>query len=427
MQKASHTTAPCSVVILVVFAMSLTLNPEALAVNPRLLSCGQTTNTNKLQESDATVPGDDDLALAANGRSQQRVEALLRLSKGQLPVEKVVPIMARATSDQDELVRAAGEVGIERIGKSAVPVLVTMVGEGYRNSKDFAPVCGAAHILGVDAVELFAAVQKALNSQEPSMQKIALFGMQNMGEETAKAMDRMIELLDSDDLNVQVSVCRVLEQLGPKAAPATDKLVELYAAGTVSARSWASVVLGAIGESDKHDILGLLIKRLDAFSMVEKQRAMIGLGHMGDKAKPAVEKVTQLMTNPAKNCQAQAAVTLWQITGKSEVTLKVLKVLLTTVDYKLTVLEQLANMGPVAAPLTPEIAKELASDDVSIREQAAIALGKIGPSAKEAVPQLKSLLKDDDALLRQAVSDAIAKIESKPEEKESDAKSGEHR
>ena len=417
MQETNHTITPYLATTLIVLAGMLTANPAVVAVNRILPACVATSNTNHLQEPDGTDQSNDDLAKAVEGPTKQRVEALLRLSDGQYPAQKVVPILARATTDRNELVRAAAEVGIARIGKSAVPVLVAMIGDGYRDSREIAPICGAARILGVDAVELFPEFQKALNSEDPPMQKTALFAMQNMGDETAKAMDRMIELLDSKDLNVQVSVCRVLEQLGPKAAPATDKLVEVYKKGSVSARSWASVVLGAIGESDDHDILGLLTDRLDAFTMIEKQRAMIGLGHMGDKAQPAVEKVTELMTNPDKNCQAQAAVTLWQITGKSEVCLKVLKALLTTVDYRLTVLEQLANMGPAAAPLTAEISQELTSDDVSTREQAAIALGKIGPDAKEVLPQLKKLLNDDDALLRQAVTDAIARIEKGAEEK----------
>ncbi len=363
------------------------------------------------QEPVSTVPRADDLSVATEGPGKQRVEALLRITDGRFSREEVVPVLARATSNGNELIRAAGEVGIQRIGKSAVPVLVTMVGGGYLESKDFASVCGAARVLGADAVELFPEFQKALESEEAPTQKMALFAMQNLGDENAKAMDRMIELLDSEDLNVQIAVCRVLEQLGPKAAPAIDKLVELFESGTVSARSWSSIVLGAIGESDKHDILALLTERLSAFTLVEKERAMIGLGHMGAKAQPAIEKITQLMMDPTRSCQPQAAVAIWQITGKSEVSLKVLKELLTTVDYKMTVLEQLANMGPVAAPLTAAICKELKSDDVGVREQAAVALGKIGPGAKSAVPQLKALLKDEDALLRQAVTDAITAIE----------------
>ena len=417
MQNACHSMIRLPMAILIVIVIIFATIPLALEMEPLFAAGSGPITPVQCQEPDSTDQSDDDLAVAVSGPIKQRVEALLRLSDGRFPLEKVVPIMARATSDQDELVRAAGEVGIGRIGKTAVPFLGSMIGDGYLESQDFAPVCGAANVLGVEAVELFPELQKALDSKEAPMQKMALFGIQNMGDETAKAMDRMIELLDSNDLNVQVSVCRVLEQLGPKAAPATDKLVEVFEKGTISAKSWASIVLGAIGESDKYDILAMLTERLDAFTMIEKQRAMIGLGHMGAKAQPAVEKVTQLMTNPLKNCQAQAAVTLWQITGKSDVCLKVLKELLTTVDYRMTVLEQLANMGPVAAPLTDEICKELESDDVALRELAAIALGKIGPGAKQAVPQLKNLLKDDDALLRQAVTDAIAAIEKEPEGK----------
>ena len=361
-----------------------------------------------------TIQDNDDLIAAAKAPPKIRVEALLRLTEDRFPLEKIVPIMARATSDRDELVRAAGEVGIARIGKSAMPVLITMMDKNYLESKDFIAVCGAASVLGPDAIELFPKLQEALDSGESKYQKMALFAMKNMGDENIKAMDRLIELLDSVDLNAQIAVCKILESLGPNAEPATEKLVDLFEHGIVSTRSWAAIVLGAIGESMDHDILALLTKRLDAFVLVDKQRAMIGLGHMGANAQPAVEKITQLMNDPSKNCQPQAAVTRWQITGEIEPSLKVLGELLPTRDYKQTVLEQLANIGPAAAPMANTISKELASDDVSIRELAAIALGKIGPAAQSAMPQLKALLQDKDALLRQAVTDAIAAIEKEP-------------
>ena len=90
-------------------------------------------------------------------------------------------------------------------------------------------------------------------------------------------------------LHVQIGVCRVLEQLGPKASPAIDKLVDVLETGTVSARSWASIVLGAIGESDKHDILALLTKRLTALSLgVRRWQLKQGVGVQ--RPRPCLER-----------------------------------------------------------------------------------------------------------------------------------------
>lgn len=387
-----------------------------------MLANGLDQTAAKSQSPDGQDPAiagearDDDLEVAAKGEDEKRVEALLRLTDGRFTLDQMVPVLARATVDRDELVRAAGEVGIQRVGKKAVPALQDMVGEGFHLNLDFAAVCGAAKVLGTDAVDLFPELQKALASDDAPVQKMALFAMQNLGDENTQAMDRMIELMSSKDMNVRIAVCRVLEQLGPKAAPAIDQLVELYKNGVISDRSWATVVLGAIGESDQHDILEILTEQLDAFTQVEKQRAMIGLGHLGSKAKPALQKVTELMKDPSKNCQAQAAVTIWQITGDPEICLNVLKALLPSIDYKFTVLEHVANLGPVAGPLAEVVAKELDAEDVGIRELAVVALGKIGPDAKATIPQLKKLLSDDDALLRQAVTDAIKAIEKESTE-----------
>lgn len=59
-------------------------------------------------------------------------------------------------------------------------------------------------------------------------------------------------------------------------------------------------------------------------------------------------------------------------------------------------LKALADIGPHAAPLAPEIATMLAKDgNEGVRAVAAHALGEIGPAAKEFIPVLIAALKDD--------------------------------
>ncbi len=362
------------------------------------------------------LPDDSAIKLAVEGKGQERVDAIMQLANGKFEAKTVVPIVARATADKDEMVRAAGDAAILKFGEKAVPILDEMLSESYFDSKDFAAACGAARVLGTKAISLLPKLQKAVASDEIATVKFGLYGMQAMGDATSASMDDFLRLLDHKDLNVVVGVCRILEQLGPKAAPATDKLVDLLETGVLSVRGWACIVLGAIGDSEKHDIVALLTKKLDAFTQSEKQRAMIGLGHLGPKAKSAVEKVTKLMNDSTRSCQPQAALTRWQITGDADTSLAMFEELLPTVDYKRDSIQHLGEMGAAAAPLIEVIVQDLNSDEIDIRELAVTALGKIGPAAKSTIPAIKRLLASDesDVLIRQAAELAISRIEAEP-------------
>jgi HEAT repeat protein len=111
---------------------------------------------------------------------------------------------------------------------------------------------------------------------------------------------------------------------------------------------------------------------------------------------------------------------------------------------RLQAVEQLGQMGPLAASATPELVRALKGDDIPLRAEAATALGHIhsspdtvipllmtclddpsgpvragaagalgeyGPQAKGAVPKLVPLLKTQDKDLRRATSVALRQID----------------
>jgi serine/threonine protein kinase len=61
--------------------------------------------------------------------------------------------------------------------------------------------------------------------------------------------------------------------------------------------------------------------------------------------------------------------------------------------------QELAARGPLAAPAVPELGKALADGNADVRLRAAEALGRIGPSAQAAVPALSQALRDADTLV----------------------------
>lgn len=387
----------------------------AALVTVATLALFTTSPTETLAQDASPMPAGVDnasedglIALVESGNRDQKIASLMKLAEAPQDLSKVVPVLARAGLNQDELVRASAEVAIERIGQPASEYL-----EQFFDSKDlreYQAGCLVAQVLGPDAKQWIPRLTKELKSDDPNRVMSSLFGLQNMGKDVLPAMDDLIALLDHKDFNIQCGVCRICEKLGPDAVPAQDRLVELLDNGVVSARTWAAVALGAIGPTEKHDVVGLLTQKLKAFTQIEKERALIGLAHIGPEAKSALPEVERLMNDVSKSAQCQAALTYWRITGDSDKTINVLVEQLSDVSYKREAIQRLGEMGPTAAPALTELVKELKNPEVDIRELAVMAIKNMGAAGKPAIPDLQALLNNKDLLLRQAAGDAIKAI-----------------
>ena len=58
----------------------------------------------------------------------------------------------------------------------------------------------------------------------------------------------------------------------------------------------------------------------------------------------------------------------------------------------------------------PALSDALRDAEVTVRRQAAIALGRLGPDAKAALPSLEKAARDPDNLVRQAARQALGQI-----------------
>ncbi|HET6424829.1 MAG TPA: HEAT repeat domain-containing protein [Planctomycetaceae bacterium] len=76
-------------------------------------------------------------------------------------------------------------------------------------------------------------------------------------------------------------------------------------------------------------------------------------------------------------------------------------------DRRMEAVAGVADLGPFAAPLTPELSRLLATDDLALKVDVITALGEIGEGAAEAVPQLRQLTNAKEILVRHAVWTAL--------------------
>lgn len=271
--------------------------------------------------------------------------------------------------------------------------------------------CEAIKAIGAPAKKWLKPLQTHLDNDERNYHLAALHALAYLdGKDLEPLMDNVIARLDSKDFNVQLSACRVLAQIGVPAKKAVPKLVDLLKNGLPSARSWASIALGAIGPHEDYPIVQLLEERLDYFYVVDRQRALQGIAYLGEHAKPALPKIEQLMKMKSKSVQHTASRTYWKVTGNAQPAVDTLITLLPTMEYGVDSMDILTEIGSEAKKAVPDLIKQLTSTEAGHREAAVYALASIGSDAKPAVAALKKMNKDEDVLVRSAAKKAIETI-----------------
>lgn len=115
--------------------------------------------------------------------------------------------------------------------------------------------------------------------------------------------------------------------------------------------------------------------------------AAYALGQAGPKADRAVEPLTKVLQNKGEDEYVRG-----------------------------TAAWALARIAPQADPkLLALLAELLSSKHISVRRNAATALGQMGPRGKEAVEKLEALRDDADPIVRVAAAEALWKIDPRPE------------
>ena len=156
-----------------------------------------------------------------------------------------------------ELTQSAAEISISKIGRDVLPAIKDALTS--KNRREIAAACYAVKAIGPTAVDLLPQVFELLESSDPFLQRCGLLALQGVGDEAFEAIEPVADCLDSDDFNVHCMACRFLEKYGPDALPAEERLVKILDHGNPSSRGWAAIVLGAIGPTDKNDIVPMSV------------------------------------------------------------------------------------------------------------------------------------------------------------------------
>lgn len=340
--------------------------------------------------------------------------------------KQIAEILIDAIADSSNNVNHSARLRIaehpEIINKYLKPYFASAFLTSETSSASLGKACETIKVVGAEARVWLPDLIKCLEREERKFKLAALHAMGALnGKDLLPALDMTIKELDNKDFNIQLSACRVLSKIGPEARKAGPRLVKLLEEGIASARSWAGIALGAIGPHDEYDVVKLLEERLDRFYLVDRERALIGLAHLGEHAKPALPKIEKLMEDRSKSVQHTASRAHWKISGDSAKAVERLITLIPTMEFGPDSMDILGEIGSEGRTAVPALIEQLKSTELPTREAAVYALAGIGSGANAAIEPLKKMnATEQDQLIKAAIEIALAKIQTTEDDMQKD-------
>jgi HEAT repeat protein len=212
----------------------------------------------------------------------------------------------------------------------------------------------------------------------------------------------------SPEEEARTSAClNLLARLGPAASAASPRVVELLKIPEV--RCQAAACLARLDPARLPEALEVLLANLDSENAADRELALLALIELGTDARDAVPALRAVLRDP---------------------------------DSAPAGLDIVANLGPAAGPLVPELIgllsdrrlsvsgpagwalaglgeravpglkAALSSPDAGLRFRAAVLLGRVGPPGRAAEAELRALLADPEVSVRLGVADTLGRIGS---------------
>ena len=252
------------------------------------------------------------------------------------------------------------------------------------------------------------------NREWPDVRGDLLFVLLEIGPDAQDAVPVLIKVAGSSDFHVRYLTARVLGAIGPPSQPAVPVLIKLLSDEVASVRRRAAEALGNLGPEVAPDAIQPLIKTVKDSAHVVRVEAILALGKFGEIGKAALPMLQEVATSEESSERAQATMSIWRLTKDANFILPILTKLLNEGGLEWEPLEVIAEMGPAAQAVVPDLIRALDKDE-SVQIFAAEALGKIGPGAASALPALRKLLEHKEKEVRDAAQQAIEAIEAKKE------------
>ncbi|HUG68245.1 MAG TPA: HEAT repeat domain-containing protein, partial [Pirellulaceae bacterium] len=297
-----------------------------------------------------------------------------------------------------------------QLGPKSVPRLIAKLSADNRTGRRAAAI--ALHDIQPPPKEAVPALVTLLIQNEPETRIAAMYAIIGLDPKpAASAMPSLHAMLDSDDFHTQYWACRTIAAVGaPEALTTVPKLIELTATGVASVRSNAADAIGLIGASVGEGPIEPLTKMLGDHNYVVRRAGVIALGRLGKLAAASAPAVKTAMQDASRSIQAEAAASLWQITGTHEESLPILLEVLQDHNAPWEASMAFERLGATGQPAVAELSKLVESGTGETQYFATLAISGIGPAAKDALPALRKLLESPDEDMRQVAEQVIQRL-----------------
>lgn len=271
-----------------------------------------------------------------------------------------------------------------------------------------------------------ASLASQLSDKDLAKREAAAQALAKLGPEAFPALEALLGATKDRAFKVRLAAVEAVAAIGAKASePAHKRLLELLKDKSAQVRAATAHALRRLGLAPKSlpQIAGLIGDQ----KWRVRAAAVEAIASTGDAAKPLLEELRYLSTGDAspsvRKLAAAALAALEPPQPESPAktaepnyrgrTLTQLKADLKKSGTDLqSALRAIGRLGPLAAPLVPDLTKLLEPDEVWVRVRVCKSLGEIGEAAAPATPALAKLLSAKDEQVRREAAQAIGMIGS---------------
>ena len=377
--------------------------------------------------------GSDDLAL--------RHEVVLALGRINSNSEQVVPVLIRVLSDKSPLLQHGAIESLRMFGpdaKAALPQLTKLMEE---ENDVLINVSAARAIVDIDdnIKRAIAVLVAGLSHENLGIAQEATHGLVAVGPQ---AVPSVMTLLDNARPQTGIQACHTLTLIGPDAADAVDRLLNLMNSKNVELRWHAIHALGVIGAKPEQ-VVPALVKHLQSDSPLIRFHAAQALGDLGPAGAPAVPALVGALKDADLSVRRAAADSLGEIGPAAKASIPALvaalddaagSVTLNAIEslgqigkasvpalleklkeqhFQLLATTVLGEIGPDASEAVPALTGLLNSKNIDVRREAMLTLASICPASKSAAPELLRILEDKQSTVRPAAAYALGRLGAK--------------
>ena len=252
--------------------------------------------------------------------------------------------------------------------------------------------------------EIVAVATKLTEMDTPTRDAASKVLIANSDRKTV--LNAMILAMKEDDNDKRPNAGTVLVQIGAEAVtPLIDALPKN------ELRSRAAWALSQLGEKARPAIPAL-IQLLKSDLPVAVNDGAVALGIMGQEAKEALLPLIEALKNPDSEVRVAVATAIKQIGPSAEHIPLLLPALKDPyMKVRSTIILTFGYMGDAGKPAIPEMIKLLKDENAWVRMHTSASLARFGADAKDAVPALRAALGDESGVVRGTAAMALARIQ----------------